>query len=114
MYIEELRRKMMVKSQNTDLDLHIFLYKGNKQKNHGWSTDLDYSGIREKNDGWELKYRYGLLLMHKGNDQKNHRIEAKYWFGFAYINIKKINRKIMGLSQSTDLNLLEYWWRKWA
>ena len=99
MYIEELRRKMMVKSQNTDLDLHIFLYKGNKQKNHvvGWSTDLDFieciCGIREKKDGWELKYRFGPLLMYEGYKQKNHGIETKYRFGFAYIYIKELTEK---------------------
>ena len=99
MYIEELQRKMMVKSQNTDLDLHIFLYKGNKQKNHvvGWSTDLDFieciCGIREKKDGWELKYRFGPLLMYEGYKQKNHGIETKYRFGFAYIYIKELTEK---------------------
>ena len=52
--------------------------------------------------------------MHERNKQKNHGIETKYRFGFANIYIKEINRKIMGLSQSTDLNLLEYRQRKWA
>ena len=30
------------------------------------------------------------------NEQKKHGIETKYRFGFAYIYLKKINRKIMG------------------
>ena len=64
-----------------------------------------YRGIRKKNDG--SKYRFRLLSMYEGNKQKSDGIETKYRFGFANIYINKINRKIMGLSQSTDLNLLE-------
>jgi len=36
-----------------------------------------YRGIRKKNDGLELKYR----------------------FGFAYVYMRKIHRKIMGLAE---------------
>ena len=64
-------------------------------------------GNGHKNDGLEPKYRFGFLLMYEENKQKNHGIETKYRFGFANIYINEINRKIMGLSQSTDLNLLE-------
>jgi len=66
-----------------------------------------YRGIRKRNNGLEPKYRFGLCSMYEGNKQKSHGIETKYRFGFAKIYINEINRKIMGLSRSTDLNLLE-------
>ena len=42
-----------------------------------WISLNVYRGIRKKNDG--------ILLMYDRNKQKNHRIETKYRFGFAYI-----------------------------
>ena len=69
-----------------------------------WISMNVYRGIGKKNDGSEPKYRFGFLLMYKGNKQKSCRIETKYRFVF----IQKKGRKMMGYSQSTDLDFYIY------
>ena len=74
---------------------------------HIWISINVYSRIWKKNYGLELKDRFGFGFEKLWG-------WLKYRFGFHWMYIEELGRKMMGESQSTDLDLSIYEWRRYA